>query len=91
MMRYRDTGALHPDFHGTMNATMEYLGSTYGREALRAVFAATAQNVYSSIYEKIRRGDLSELIEHWRYYLDRENADYTLDVDDSGVTLTVRD
>ncbi|MGI6609413.1 MAG: hypothetical protein ACOX4G_02735 [Limnochordia bacterium] len=90
MLRYRETGELHKDFHGSMNAAVEYLGRNYGRNGLRSVFTATAQKVFRSIYEGLKRGDLSELIEHWRYYMEREGADYTLDVCDSGVILTVK-
>ncbi len=89
MLRYRETGELHKDFHGSMNAAVEYVGSRYGREGLRQIFTATAQRVYRSIYEGLLRGDWSELVEHWRYFMDREGADYTLTVTGAEVVLDV--
>lgn len=90
MLRYRETGELHKDFHGSMNAAVDYVGSRYGREGLRKVFKATAQQVYRSIYEGLKRGDWNELVEHWRYFMDREGADYALSVTDEAVVMTVR-
>jgi predicted ArsR family transcriptional regulator len=90
MLRYRETGGLHKDFHGSMNAAVEYVGRRYGREGLREVFRNTAQKVYRSIYEKLKAGDWSELIEHWRYFMDREGADYSLEVTGDAVVMTVR-
>ncbi len=90
MLRYRETGELHKDFHGSMNAAVEYVGSRYGREGLRKVFTATARQVYRSIYEGLKRGDWSELVEHWRYFMDREGAEYALEVTEDAVVLTVR-
>lgn len=89
-MRYREAGELHKDFHGSMNAAVEYVGSRYGREGLRQVFKNTAQRVYRSIYEKLKTGDWSELVEHWRYFMTREGADYTLEVSERNVVLTVK-
>lgn len=90
MLRYRETGELHKDFHGGMNAAVDYVGARYGREGLRIVFKATAQQVYRSIYEGLKRGDWDELVEHWRYFMDREGADYALSVTDEAAVMTVR-
>jgi hypothetical protein len=90
MLRYRETGELHRDFHGSMNAAVEYVGSRYGREGLRTVFRKTAQLVYRSIYEGLKRGDWDELVEHWRYFMDREGADYSLSITDEAVVMTVK-
>jgi len=90
MLRYRETGELHKDFHGSMNAAVEYVGRRHGREGLRAVFKATAQRVYRSIYEGLKRGDWSEWVEHGRYFMDREGAEYALAVTDDAVVMTVR-
>ena len=89
MLRYRETGELHKDFHGSMNAAVEYVGRRYGREGLRKVFTATAQQGYRSIYEGLKRGDWSELAEHWRYFMSREGADFTLAVSERELVLTV--
>jgi hypothetical protein len=90
MLRYRETGELHKDFHGSMNTAVEYVGSRYGREGLRVVFGKTAQRVYRSIYEGLKRGDWNELVEHWRYFMDREGANYTLSITNEAVVMTVK-
>jgi predicted ArsR family transcriptional regulator len=89
MLRYHETGELHKDFHGSMNAAVDYVGSRYGREGLRTVFRATAQRVYRSIYEKLKAGDWSELAEHWRYFMEREGAAYALAETEEALVLTV--
>ncbi len=89
MLRYRETGELHKDFHGGTNAAVEYVGRRYGREGLRKVFTATAQQVYRSIYEGLKRGDWDELVEHWRYFMEREGADFALMIADDAVVMTV--
>ncbi|MDD4871841.1 MAG: hypothetical protein PHR77_14885, partial [Kiritimatiellae bacterium] len=61
MLRYRETGELHKDFHGSMNAAVEYVGNRYGRDGLRTVFRHTAHRVYRSISEGLKRGDWDEL------------------------------
>jgi len=90
MLRYRETGELHKDFHGSMNAAVEYVGSRYGREGLREVFRNTAQKVYRSIYKKLKAGDWSELLEHWHYFMTREGADFSIAVTDTEAVMTVR-
>ncbi len=90
MLRYRETGELHKDFHGSMNAAVEFVGERYGREGLREVFRNTAQKVYRSIYEKLKAGDWSELLEHWRYFMEREDADFSIAVTDTEAVMTVR-
>jgi len=90
MLRYQEKGELHKDFHASMNATVEYIATHYGCDALRDVFRATAHDVYRSIYEKLKAGDWSELIEHWRYFMDREGGEYSLEVKDDRVVMHVR-
>ncbi len=90
MLRYREAGELHKDFHGSMNAAVEYVGRRYGREGLREVFKATAQRVYRSIYEGLKRGDWNELLEHWRYFMEREGAEFSIEVTDTEAVMTVR-
>lgn len=90
-MRYRESGELHLDFHGSMHATLAYIGQRFGREALREILRETAQRVYCSIYEKLKVGDLSELIEHWRYFMEREGAQFTINVTDDGVEMIVQE
>jgi hypothetical protein len=90
MLRYRETGELHKDFHGSMNAAVEFVGGRYGREGLREIFRNTAQKVYRSIYEKLKAGDWSELLAHWRYFMEREGADFSITVTGTEAVMTVR-
>lgn len=89
-LRYACKGELHKDFHASILDGVNYLIDNYGEDAAREVLTTTAHQVYRTMHEKLVRGDSSELIEWWRYYLDREQGDYRLDerVDGSAV-LTV--
>jgi len=78
-MRYKETGEVHLDFHRTTNGTIGYLREHYGREFLDETFRRTARDVYRSIHEDLKRGDLGQLVEHWKYYFDREGGRYTLE------------
>lgn len=91
MLRYRSEGEVHKDFHGLTCATLHYLADTYGREALEEILTNTAQKVYRTIHEALRRDDFSELSEFWRYYLEREGGEFAVETLADGVRLTVRD
>ena len=71
-MRYRETGNVHKDFHLSMNTSIKYVLRNYGMETLRELFRRTAQLVYREIYADLRGGNFSSLLEHWRYFYDRE-------------------
>ncbi len=88
-MRYRDSGEVHKDFHGTLNTTVDYVVEHYGEDALREIFSKVGKDVYRSIHEKLKNGDASELIEHIRYYFDREGAVYNLEAGPDEIVLEV--
>jgi hypothetical protein len=90
-LRYASTGELHRDFHASILDGANYVRDNYGEEALREVLFETGTKVYRTLHEKLVAGDKSELLAWWRYYMDREGADYTLEETDGGATLTVRD
>lgn len=90
-LRYRSGGELHRDFHASILDGIEYVRVNYGEGALREVIFKTGTEVYKTLHEKLVAGDPSELIAWWRYYMDREGADYSLEVTDDGAVLTVRD
>jgi hypothetical protein len=90
-LRYASGGELHRDFHASILDGANYLLDNYGEEALREVLFKTGTEVYKTLHEKLVAGDPSELLAWWRYYLDREGADYTLEETDDGVVLTVAD
>ena len=73
-MRYRETGEVHLDFHRTTNGTIAYLRKTHGESFLDDVFRRMAHDVYRSIHEDLQRGDPEQLVEHWRYFFDREGG-----------------
>lgn len=91
MLRYESGGELHRDFHASILDGVNYVRDNYGDEALREVLFETGTKVYKTLHEKLVAGDPSELIAWWRYYMDREGADYTLEETDGGAVLTVRD
>jgi hypothetical protein len=78
-LRYRETGEVHLDFHRSMNGTIAHLRDAYGREFLDETFRRTARDVYRSIHEDLKRGDCSQLVEHWRHFFDREGGLYTVE------------
>ncbi len=91
MLRYESGGELHRDFHASILDGVNYVRDNYGDGALREVLFETGTKVYKTLHEKLVAGDPSELIAWWRYYMDREGADYTLEETDGGAALTVRD
>ena len=90
-LRYASGGELHRDFHASILDGANYVRDNYGEEALREVLSSTGTKVYKTLHEKLVAGDCSELLAWWRYYMDREGADYELTETDGGAVLTVRD
>jgi len=88
-MRYRCTGEVHRDFHASVLDGVNYLLDNYGEAAARRVLDRTAKNVYRTMHEALVAGDKTELMEWWRYYLDREGGAYTLEETPDGAVLTV--
>lgn len=78
-MRYKETGEVHMDFHRTTNGTIAWVRKTHGEKFLDDVFRRTAQDVYRSIHEDLKRGDPEQLVEHWTYFFDREKGEYKLE------------
>ena len=68
---------------------MNYLIDNFGEEAARKVLRRTATEVYRTMHEGLQRGDRTELLEWWRYYLDREDGKYRLEETPDGAVLTV--
>ena len=89
-LRYASGGELHRDFHASILDGANYMLDNYGEEALREVVFETGTKVYKTLHEKLKAGDKSELLAWWRYYMDREGADYTLEETDDGAVLTVK-
>lgn len=91
-LRYACKGELHKDFHASILDGVNYLIDNFGEAAAREVLENTGTKVYRQMHEKLVKGDTSELLEWWRYYLKREEGDFTLDENADGTaTLTVRD
>lgn len=89
-LRYASKGELHRDFHASILDGVNYLLDNYGEAAAREVLSSTAQHVYRTMREKLMRGDSSELLEWWRYYMDREGGRYSIEEGaDGSATLTV--
>ncbi len=77
-MRYKEKGQIHPDFHRTTNATIAYIRGKYGLEFLDEIFRNTASNVYRAIHDDLKKGNPEHLLEHWCYFFDRENGEYSI-------------
>ena len=83
-MRYTDTGNVHKDFHQATDRTVNYVLDTYGDVFLDELFKRTAQRVYRSIWDDLKNGDSSQLLEHWKHYYDREGGSYRVEEADDG-------
>ncbi len=88
-MRYKETGEVHMDFHRTINGTLTYLREKYGQEFVDAVLRRTAANVYRAIHDDLKRGDPEHLLEHWRYFFDRERGEYSVERSDDEIRFIV--
>ena len=89
MLRYQENNELHMDFHGTTNATLEYIAGKYGVEALEMILRRTGSRVYKSIHDKLAAGDASELIEHLNWFFNREKGWYNLSVSPEEIVFEV--
>ena len=91
-MRYVCKGELHKDFHASILDGVNYLIDNYGEAAAREVLEKTGTEVYRQMHAKLVKGDTSELLEYWRYYLGREQGKFALEENADGTaTLTVRE
>lgn len=88
-MRYRCTGEVHRDFHASVLDGVNYLIDNFGEETAKKVLQRTATEVYRTMHEGLQRGDKTELLEWWRYYLGREGGKYRLEETSEGAILTV--
>ncbi len=88
-MRYKETGNLHMDFHRTMNETISYLRKKYGARFLDETFKRTARDVYRSIRQDLLEGSTQQLIEHWKYFFEREGSNYVIENRGDTIKMTV--
>jgi hypothetical protein len=71
---YRFGGNLHKDFHASILDGYNYVKDNYGIDAAREVLGNVARGVQRQMHEKLKAGNVSELLEHWRYYMEREGG-----------------
>ncbi len=90
-MRYAATGEVHKDFHLATDTTIRYVLKKYDRNFLAELFRRTAQKVYVDIYDHLKGGDPSELLGHWKFFLEREGGDFTIEEEAGAVRLYVKD
>ena len=90
-MRYEHTGNVHKDFHLATNTTIRYVLDQYGPDFLRELFRRTAQKVYADIYGHLKNGDADPLLEHWKYYYDREDGKYQVNTTPTSIEFAVED
>ena len=91
ILRYESGGELHRDFHASILDGVNYVRDNYGEEAVREVLFDMGTRVYRTLHDKMVAGDASELIAWWRYYMDREGAEYALEETPDGAVLTVKE
>lgn len=89
-LRYQEEGNVHLDFHGAVNTTIDFIVERYGVEVLHQIFEKMGKDVYVDIRQHMLDGDANELVKHWRYFFDRESADYDIAVGEEEIVLTVR-
>ena len=91
-IRYVCTGEVHKDFHASTLDCVNYLLDNYGEDAARRVLDKTGKEVYRQMHGRLVAGDTSELLEWWRYYIEREGGKFDIDEQADGTaTLTVHD
>ena len=88
-VRYRETGAVHLDFHRTTNGTIAYLRQRYGVEFLDEILRRTARDVYRAIRADLMAGNPEHLLEHWTYFLTREGGQFTVERSGTEIRVTV--
>jgi len=88
-MRYQETGEVHMDFHRSTNGTIAYLREHYGEDFLDDIFRRTAQQVYRAIHEDLKAGNPEHLVEHWKYFFDREKGEYEIEREGGEIRMTV--
>lgn len=89
-LRYQEEGNVHLDFHGAVNTTIDFIVERYGVEVLHQIFEKMGKDVYVDIRQHMLDGDANELVKHWRYFFERENADFDIAVGEDEIVLTVR-
>ncbi len=89
-MRYKDTGNVHKDFHLSTNGTISYILENYDLAFLKGVFKRTAQKVYKDIYENLKAGNTVPLVEHTKYYFEREGGELSVTEKDGEVIFDVK-
>lgn len=89
-LRYPETGNVHLDFHGAVNTTIDFIVANYGLDVLHEIFEKVGREVYADIRAHLMAGDAEELVRHWRYYFEREGAEFDIVMDDDEIVLTVR-
>ncbi|MCD4823478.1 MAG: hypothetical protein K8S55_02645 [Phycisphaerae bacterium] len=89
-MRYQETGAVHKDFHGVVNCTIEYICKNFGKNTMHEIFFKTGRDVYKDIREHLAKGDSSELENFWIYFLDREDGEFDMEKNNGEIKLIVK-
>jgi predicted ArsR family transcriptional regulator len=89
MLRYQEDNELHKDFHGSTDLMLSYLAENFGEETMKEFLADSARKIYKSIYEKMKAGDNSELIEHLTWFFRRENGEFKLEYTEDEIRFEV--
>ena len=79
----------HPDFHSSMNMGVEYLGITYGEDAVKDYLTQYTKVVYHKRMEKIKAEGLCAVREMILETYAKEHAPEAVDTEMEGNTLKV--
>jgi len=88
-LRYQETGNIHLDFHGAVNTTIDFVVERFGLEVLDEIFERVGKDVYADIRAHLMAGNAEELVRHWRYFFERERADFGIEANDEEIVLIV--
>ncbi|MEI6874873.1 MAG: hypothetical protein WCL50_07060 [Spirochaetota bacterium] len=90
-LRYAEDGEVHKDFHLATDTSISWILGNYGESFLAELFRRTAEDVYADIHRRLKMGDGSELVAHWRYFLEREGGVFDISEENGATRLHVRD
>ena len=80
---------LHKDFHGALCYGIKYLDEHFGQKATGDFLRQVGLSYYSPLSRELKSDGLSALEKHWREILTKEGGNFSLELQDRVLTLTV--
>jgi len=85
-----DNRYLHKDFHGALNAGIEYLHRHYGDQAVRDYLRDFTRSFYAPLIKEIQQRGLVALFEHFDKIYSIEGGQVTFKLTDDELMLDVK-